>query len=705
MGRMNDVEKKKTLFQVLSRLRDVYTKLQLILEWTKVANEHLSLKAIKTCAIGAKDNLNRLINGLYYNSNSLLSRKHVEANFDAYKDLLLSPDQVPRFFSPSIETLSPAKHEFITEKDRKCWLSTLESLLRSEISKNMINISRKDCALLSIAEGRAKVLFLNLFEFEFTVVPIVDCDSLSPAWFVLGVSVDSMKELFKNSLTGIFQFKHNNVMTLDSEYFKTILTDCQKYVNLFYYEKLFSQFHFLSNSLGKTIFSFQKGPQGDWFKISSWFMEDESAELKVSITIDSKFIVSGSLPSQSLFIPSFSFDEDEAKLIFEKLFHEIYIKKLENFFIKVTEKDFCMNFELKSNFCYELLLFEDFKLKVAINPLSKRYKFDFISSIDVQSIPIDHLEESLIKFDYELFTEKITEIKREYLANLIVAEMMLSMDSMRNNDVSIFNVVGCPEVSSKTGICLHLKNTASCLSIDLCTKMVKFWKFSLNFNDGFLDIKFEAYEATKERQIPKTKRDLFELLEEEGKFLKGLTTKNSFETIIKKSGIEGEFETESSFKIYSFGLPTCINSVLLIGSEVGTISCNIEFVPNPEEQQSSKTIRVENESFNVLLRIIKNYIRLFTIWEESNLLEVTMEIDSLDPISLRCDKVLTISEDGGIAVTTFVGDVNCKDLEKFIESESFSIYEFLDRLVEEGPKDLEEKDNSPDLTWLSESFM
>ena len=235
--------------------------------------------------------------------------------------------------------------------------------------------------------------------------------------------------------------------------------------------------------------------------------------------------------------------------------------------------------------------------------------------------------------------------------------------------------------------------------------MVKFWKFSLNFNDGFLDIKFEAYEATKERQIPKTKRDLFELLEEEGKFLKGLTTKNSFETIIKKSGIEGEFETESSFKIYSFGLPTCINSVLLIGSEVGTISCNIEFVPNPEEQQSSKTIRIENESFNVLLRIIKNYIRLFTIWEESNLLEVIMEIDSLDPISLRCDKVLTISEDGGIAVTTFVGDVNCKDLEKFIESESFSIYEFLDRLVEEGPKDLEEKDNSPDLTWLSESFM
>lgn len=47
MGRMNDIEKKKTLYQVISRLKNIYIKLFLIFEWTRVLNEHLTLKVIK----------------------------------------------------------------------------------------------------------------------------------------------------------------------------------------------------------------------------------------------------------------------------------------------------------------------------------------------------------------------------------------------------------------------------------------------------------------------------------------------------------------------------------------------------------------------------------------------------------------------------------------------------------------------------------
>lgn len=154
MGRMNDIEKKKTLFQVLSRLKEIYYKYQIILEWTKVSNEHLTIKTIKSNAKVAKDNLNRFIGGILYNSNNLQMRKHAEPKFKALKDLLTVTERVPSYFAPSIEALAPEKIETLSEMERSSWLFTLESLLRSEICKNIVNIARKDFKLISI--GTAK---------------------------------------------------------------------------------------------------------------------------------------------------------------------------------------------------------------------------------------------------------------------------------------------------------------------------------------------------------------------------------------------------------------------------------------------------------------------------------------------------------------------------------------------------------------------
>lgn len=151
MGRMNDVEKKKTLFQVLSRLKEIYFKFQLILEWTKISNEHLTIKTIKTNAKMAKENLNRLIGGVYHNSNNLQMRKHAEPQFKALKDLLTACDRVPSYFVPSIEALAPAKNETLSEKERNSWLSTLESIIRTEICRNIVNIPKKDYKLISIS--------------------------------------------------------------------------------------------------------------------------------------------------------------------------------------------------------------------------------------------------------------------------------------------------------------------------------------------------------------------------------------------------------------------------------------------------------------------------------------------------------------------------------------------------------------------------
>lgn len=41
---MTDFERKKTLHQVLVRLRELYRRLYLVSEWSRVSNEHVALK-------------------------------------------------------------------------------------------------------------------------------------------------------------------------------------------------------------------------------------------------------------------------------------------------------------------------------------------------------------------------------------------------------------------------------------------------------------------------------------------------------------------------------------------------------------------------------------------------------------------------------------------------------------------------------------
>ena len=465
MGRMNDIEKKKTLFQILSRFRDVYLKLNLVLEWTKVSNEHLALKSILSAGNCAKNNLSSLIGGLNHNSNSLSSKKHEDALFKSVKDLLVSSQMNPTYFAPSIEALSPLKQgrDNLSEAERSCWISTLESILRLELAKNIINIPITcNVRVVSITDGKAKVLFLNLFEFELTLVPeSVPAPALSSpssssstpaivplsAWFILGVQVGSMKEIFKNSLTGIFQFKYNKQQIRDPFYLKNITDDCLKYIELFYYEKMFSQFAHFSNIYSKSICTFTKSSQSDSFKISPWFMED---------SICFSFLTTSSSASNSSccafkvencpisIIPSLSFDENEAQVIFESLFSIVYISKLETFLLELESKTFISTFDIKKREHFniiEIILFENFKISLSINPFLKKFEFLFIDSLNV-FLEFDNLEMelemSLLKFDSEKFLEVSCEIKKTIFERLIA-----------KNHSTELSIIKCPEISSK----------------------------------------------------------------------------------------------------------------------------------------------------------------------------------------------------------------------------------------------------------------
>lgn len=793
---MNDVEKKKTIFQVLSRLKEIYSKFQLILEWTKVSNEHLTLKTIIFDAKMAKDNLNRLIGGIFINSNYLQTRKHAESKFNAVKDLFSVCNRVPRYFAPSIEALAPLKIEILSEKERNSWLFTLESVLRTEISKNIISISRNDYKIISIDEGKAKVLFLNLFEFEFTIVPSVE-NSLNSAWFILGVQVHSMNSLtgiFKNSLTGIFQFKYNNdtnkslidtgisgtlggsaccsttptqnatqatsntasntashtVSQIGPQYFKSIISDCSKYIELFYYEKMFSQFSFLSNFYGKSICSFQKSPNGDWFKFKPWFMTEESV-----VSNDSRFKAEGEVAA--FMIPKLSFDEREAKNIFEQLFGLIYKSKLEEFFKIETEKGIINNFMNRNHyncrnkklnykmtccinmFTFDIELFEGFVLILKINPFTKKFKFDVVDSLTLENYE-ENLENSLINFDFELFEETIFEIKREILLKTIKS---------RNSE---FSIVSClQEVSSKTEICLQLKKEPSlAFSINLNKEInIKFWKITLNFQNGFMDMKFkelgikdteasEGAKATDELKIngvksvklagsvvkmnenlnfhtrcfPRTIHEFDILLKEQEGILLEISSKFSFENLIKSiGGIEGEFVLQGkegnvdSFRILSLGLPNCIKTILL-SLEDHMIKVKVELEGLKRDDLETKLFKQDENGF--FLNYLKGIIKLLTIFEYFNILEEgkLMEIENFEPLQLKYQETRFYLNEAG-RVEVFFNEIRLLELENFIDADNFNIYDFSDKLSNLDYDNLNRNDQegSPDLTWLSDSFM
>lgn len=703
MGRMNDIEKKKTLFQVLFRLKEMYLKFQLILEWTKVLNEHTALKTFQFKAKTAKSNLSRLIGGIFHDSNNLLTTKHAEPKFKALKDLFTVSDLTPSYFAPSIEALVPKSLEKLSENEEKSWLSTLDSLLRTEVCKNVINIPRKDFRLLSICDGKAKILFLNLFEFEFTLVPSIGDENLAGealnfSWFILGVQVDSMKSTFKNSLTGIFQFKYNNnsKSSANSQFFKSIISDCTKYVELFYYEKMFSQFAFLSNVYGKSICSFQKSPLGDWFKFKPWFMKSEEGDILVSFSNETGLKAEG-YSAKAILIPSISFDEREAQNIFESLFESFYIDELKQFLNDQIQNGIINNFIVRNRFTLEMELFENFSMTVRIDPLSKKVKF---VSKEIHVNFEESLENSIINFNSEAFKEIIVEIKKEIFKAAVTDE---------------FSIISCPEISSKTGYCLLLRGEVSlAISIDFTSKTnqisIKFWSISMNFlQNGFIEIKFkEISENGNYFEPPRTAVQLDMLLQNQKSELLKISSKFSFEKLIKSCGIHGEYLEQNLFKICSFGLPNCVKSITLSSSSQ-LIYGKLEF--DGLKRDLLEIGPAKQSEIQILLSQIKGTVKLFTIFEHFNFIEESPEaifvVDSFEPLRLKYKNMTFYLNEWG-KVQVFIDESNSVILEYFIESDKFNIYEFYEKITSKSERrDSTRKDEegSPDLTWLSDSFM
>jgi hypothetical protein len=213
--------------------------------------------------------------------------------------------------------------------------------------------------------------------------------------------------------------------------------------------------------------------------------------------------------------------------------------------------------------------------------------------------------------------------------------------------------------------------------------------------------------------IPKMHNDLSELVLKQLDYLLSVSSKYSFESMLKNCDVIGEFEanesSNSTYKIFTFGLPNCITKVSLQQADAD-VSGLLDFskgsglkVPSLELGPFPQT------NLKSLLKILKSYVRLLTIWEQFNLLqESQIEIESLHPsIKFLYQNIAFMTNENGDIIVISEEQRNY-EFENFIQSDSFSIYDFIDKLLENIPvtdSTMKKSDDSPDLTWLSDSFM
>ncbi len=121
-----------------------------------------------------------------------------------------------------------------------------------------------------------------MFVFELTLVPFEG----KAAWFVLRVEgSNDFKNVFNNGLTGIFQARYNNKLCSEFNLFSSVVLDCstnsflllfidillEKYIDLFYFEKLFSELSFLSSLHGRQNLAFFHDGKSKSFQFKPWF--------------------------------------------------------------------------------------------------------------------------------------------------------------------------------------------------------------------------------------------------------------------------------------------------------------------------------------------------------------------------------------------------------------------------------------------------
>lgn len=487
--------------------------------------------------------------------------------------------------------------------------------------------------------------------------------------------------------------------------------DCASYIELFFFEELFSQFSHLSVALG--ICSFQKSPSGDWFKIIPWWSNSPQCHnndgVKFSFGSDKKFHVDNEHLQLSL-VPSLTFNSNEALDALKNLFEVTFVSKLNEFFVEIVQLGFLVNFSfVLESFMYHLTVADSLILSFSLNHVSRKLRA-FVNNFESEKHFQDELELMLYSFNKDAFLDMILHLKRNHFIKAL---------SANSSEWIIMN--SCKEISPKNDFCITLRQVPSIalsLRLDLNHGLkIEFWSLHCHYLHGFMNMKYtQIFKSSNCKisdfiPIPLSNDELFDILRTEKSTISSLASNFSFHTILSENHLNGEFINPCEFQIFSFGLPQCISKVSLLFSGREATLHALLLIHSGQSFSFSTPSYPFHECSNLIL-LVKSIIRFFSIFEFFQSLEMySVNLVSVAPLQFSFNNVFMFSlnlPDCKIEVS--VSGQLMPEIEKFCDNESFcDFYSLLDLLLAASSTCPELRNSaetsSTDFNWLSDSFI
>ena len=268
---MNELEKRRSLLQVLCRVREQYGKLHAIGQWLKVHNEGWAVRVLQASCRRAAQQMGRLGQQLAAQNGHYAGQFGTRAVPTAPVFELLDGAGGARpkgYFARAIWGLQGAVDGGEGAPGTGgVWRASLEGVLRAEFCRQHLALGEGGAVVVRAVDGgRIELEVVGEFVVELTLVP---CAGEGHAWFVLRVHAPALGPAYDAVLTALFQGRC--AAAHDPARFLAVLVGlCREYVEGYFFEKLRVQFQQVAHLYGRGICRVD-ATSADHVEVQLWF--------------------------------------------------------------------------------------------------------------------------------------------------------------------------------------------------------------------------------------------------------------------------------------------------------------------------------------------------------------------------------------------------------------------------------------------------
>lgn len=547
----------------------------------------------------------------------------------------------------------------------------------------------------------ARLLFYKEFAVEVTLVPGAETGACS--WFVVSVEVESLRAVTRHGLSGIFQARHNNRVPCDTHFLSRIAEDCRRYVDLFYYEMLQSQFSLLASTLGREVCSLQRSSGTvPSFSVSFWFRREP-----VTVALDGMRDV--------LFLtPAVSFDDGECRRIVAWLFAESFETEVGGLLDDLRRSGTIVSFEQRSGAGCRIRVFDCACVVLALNAFSTKIEVGFSG---VASSLLDEMDGLAAQF-----AGAVAALDREQLVMAIEQlKTRLFVQCLSHGDAQSgqrgrlsFAVVTHPAVSNGHSAMIVPSATDTCISLRPMSGgevQATLWRVTSRRMEVEL-VPMDIVQVSEERVMDRA--GLFAFVDAVLTRTRPQTLKNSLLARLAELSVDAVAVSPDRVRIMTLGLPSWVTSASLhLDEEERRVFGSLQFGGAIPRLRGAELVAPRVPDALSALRWLQSGVRAIMLAEfwslEDASVRETLMLDPLRLVAAVGGCTVEVSLDGA-GMLRLVSSRECDLLALNVQlnADDFNVYAFHDELmsvVQRQSRDREQVESSPDLAWLSDSFM